>query len=110
MYRANNFRELVEPFDIANYYRLELDRYSGDYLHDNNRVEIYRRLEDMWRQHCLGQIPRPATFKSSVVWAEAMLSVRPAAAVAAAVAGAPVRRLDPPVLPPGTLPLVHRAL
>lgn len=109
-YRANNFRELVEPFDIANYYRLELDLSSGDYLHNNNRVEMYQRLEDMWRQHCQCQNPPPTTYKSSVAWAEAMLSVRPAAAAAAAVAGASVRRLPPPVLPPGTLPLVHRAL
>lgn len=109
LYRANNFRELVEPFDIANYYRLEMDRSSGHYVRDNNRVEIYGRLEDMWRQHCKTWKLPPITYKSSVAWAEAMLSVR-AAPEAAAAAGTPVTRLPPPVLPAGTLPLVHRAL
>jgi Enhanced disease susceptibility 1 protein EP domain len=107
--RANNFRELVEPFDIANYYRLELDRRSGHYLSDDNRVDTYIRLEDMWRQHHRARTPPPATFVSSVVWAEAMINVRDAPEAPAAP-GTPVQPLPPPVLPPGTLPLEHRAL
>jgi Enhanced disease susceptibility 1 protein EP domain len=107
--RANNFRELVEPFDIANYYRLELDRRSGHYLSGNNRVETYVRLEGMWRQHCVHRSPPLTTFISSVVWAEAMEGVRDAPEPAAAP-GTPVQPLPPPLLPPGTLPLQHRAL
>ena len=113
VYRANNFRELVEPFDIANYYRLELDRASGHYLEFNNRVEVYRRIEEMWRQHCRSQRPLLATYRSSVAWAEAMAvnpQRRAAQAAAAPAAGSSVRRLPPPVLPADSLPLVHRAL
>ena len=109
MYRINSFRELVEPFDIANCYRLELDRSSGHYLHGGNRVHAYVRLESMWRQHCAGCTPPPATFRSSVAWAEAMLGVLDAPE-ATPVAGSAVRRLVTPALPRGALPLVHRPL
>jgi Enhanced disease susceptibility 1 protein EP domain len=110
VYRANKFRELVEPFDIAKYYRLELDRDWGHYLHGGNRPHIYTRLENMWRQFCRCWNPPPATFRSSVAWAEAMLGVRTAPERAAAAAGSAVQRLPLPVLPAGMLPLVHRAL
>ena len=106
--RANNFRELTEPFDIANYYRLELDRESGHYLH-GGRGATYVKLENMWRQHCRARKPPSATYKSSVAWAEAMERVRGAPEVGAAD-GSAVARLPPPVLPPGTLLLVRRAL
>jgi Enhanced disease susceptibility 1 protein EP domain len=107
--RANNFRELVEPFDIANYYRLGLDRQSGHYLSDNNRVDMYVRLEKMWRQHLRSRISRPATFISSVVWAKAMEGVRDAPEIAV-FPGTPVEPLPAAVLPSGTLPLGHKDL
>jgi Enhanced disease susceptibility 1 protein EP domain len=107
--RANNFRELVEPFDIANYYRLELDRRSGHYLIDNNRVDMYVRLEKMWRQHLRKRTSRPATSISSVVWAKAMEGVRDAPEIAV-FPGTLVEPLPVAVLPPGTLPLGHKDL
>jgi hypothetical protein len=36
---------LVEPFDIANYYRLGFHVSSGHYLVSDNRPDIYHRLE-----------------------------------------------------------------
>ena len=109
VYRANNFRELVEPFDIANYYRLELDRGSGHYLHGSNRPGTFKRLEEMWQQYNRTS----ATYKCSLAWADAMVANprRPAPETPAPPAGTAVQRLDTPELvPPGTLPLVHRAL
>jgi Enhanced disease susceptibility 1 protein EP domain len=109
LYRANNFREVAEPFDIANYYRLELDRASGHYL-EGNRPSTYDKLERMWRQDCERRLPCPATLISSVAWADAMSTVR-GAPEPAAMPGKAVQRLPPPDLPPGrTLPLVHTAL
>jgi Enhanced disease susceptibility 1 protein EP domain len=110
--RANNFRELVEPFDIANYYRLELDRSSGHYLDGDNRVDIYGRLEHMWLQHEQSRKSARKTYKSSVPWAEAMrANKKRIAPETPAVVGTPVKRLPPAELePPGTLPLVHKSL
>jgi Enhanced disease susceptibility 1 protein EP domain len=103
--RANDFRELVEPFDIAHYYWLQLDRTEGHYLHYDNRPLIYVRLEDMWLQYCRQQWRPSATFKSSVAWAEAMMAVHSAPAPA----GTALPRV-PPVLPADTPPLVNRPL
>lgn len=107
--RSNNFRELTEPFDIANYYRMGLDRGSGHYLSGRNRPDIYAQLQDVWLAHLRGRNPLPATFTSSVVWARAMEGVRDAPEAPAA-AGTPVQPLPPAVLPPGTLPLGHENL
>lgn len=40
--RANNFREVVEPFDIANYYRAGLHTDSGPYL--PSRPKVFKRF------------------------------------------------------------------
>jgi Enhanced disease susceptibility 1 protein EP domain len=106
---ANNFRQLVEPFDIANYYRMGLDRGSGHYLSGRNRPDIYTQLQDVWLPHLKGCNPRPMTFTSLLVWARAMEGVRDAPEAPAA-AGTPVQPLPPAVLPPGTLPLGHEEL
>ncbi len=68
--RANNFRELAEPFDIAassrNGYIVDA---IGGYL-AKDETDIYRLIESLWREDCrtMGR----KTLRSSTVWAVAM--------------------------------------
>ena len=103
-HRANEFRELVEPFDIANYYRLDLDRYSGHYAPGSNRPTTYARLDAMWREYCATNLDR--NYNSSLAWAEA--AKRACGVVDDALpSGSLLKRAPPPVdTPVGRLPVL----
>ena len=64
--RADNFRCLVESFDIANYCRCSFDFGSRHYLASDNRPAIVACLEAMTRAHLKaqllsGRVPPPVT-------------------------------------------------
>ena len=65
--RANNFRCLVEPFEIANYYRCGFDVDSGHYLASDNRTAVFARLEALAIAHQAAE--GRTTFICSTVWA-----------------------------------------
>ena len=48
----NNYRMVVEPIDIANYYHHRFWRDSGHYLEDNNRPIAYKFFEERWAEAC----------------------------------------------------------
>lgn len=45
---GHNYRMVVEPIDIANYYHHRFWRDSGHYLEGNNRPLAYKFFEDKW--------------------------------------------------------------
>ena len=49
---ANNFHEVAEPFDIANFYLSNLNVRSGPYLLNDNRPDLYDAFESRWCDYC----------------------------------------------------------
>ncbi|KAI3685165.1 hypothetical protein L6452_34401 [Arctium lappa] len=49
---GTKFRQLVEPLDIANYYRHSKDEDTGTYLRDGGRPKRYK-FTQRWREHAL---------------------------------------------------------
>ncbi|KVH98741.1 Lipase, class 3, partial [Cynara cardunculus var. scolymus] len=49
---GTKFRKLVEPLDIANYYRHSKDEDTGTYLRDGGRPKRYK-FTQRWREHAL---------------------------------------------------------
>lgn len=47
---GTNFRRLVEPLDIANYYRHAKDEDTGNYLRDGGRPKRYK-FTQRWHEH-----------------------------------------------------------
>ena len=76
-FRSNNFRELVEPYDIADYYSVGLHKTPSGVVHYlQNRPGIFRDLEaiETAPRHAAQlaaaqQPPKARTYKSSLVWA-----------------------------------------
>lgn len=89
--RANNFRLLAEPFDVANYYRMGLHRTkSGHYLEDDNRPSVFRDLEAMTIAHVRAQPPAATPLPAAPAPAGAT-----ALAAIVAAASAPTAQLQP---------------
>ena len=80
--RANNFREVAEPFDIANFYLSNLNACSGPYLLHNNRPDVYVAFESSWCDYLKkrgeleasaalldSEAPRALMYMSALPWA-----------------------------------------
>ena len=85
--RAANFRKLVEPFSIANYYHRQFDVDSGHYLASDNRPWVYSCLDEAEAHPLIilqglgGVAVSPVEFESGAAWAQAKLDgADPAAA------------------------------
>ncbi|KAI6675315.1 hypothetical protein NL676_003221 [Syzygium grande] len=64
---GTRFRQLVEPIDIANYYRHSRNDGAGPYMKEGNRPGRYKYTQ-RWREHA-EQLPR-GTCGASCFWAD----------------------------------------
>lgn len=64
---GTQFRRLVEPLDIANYYRHSKNEDTGTYLRDGGRPKRYKYTQ-RWREHA--ELMKEGTSSESIFWAK----------------------------------------
>ena len=79
LYRANNHRKFQEQFEIANYYRLGLDR-NGTTPYASSRPRRFRIIQQQWVRWCVAcrdnGIASPECTSTLAGWARELRSIR----------------------------------